>query len=90
MGFPKKYKIINGLVHTLRFRHETKKKAEDSVKYQKMLHSTRMGYSLVVVKLPKSEWGMVDWDRRPWATYEYLGHIPHDPHAGQGLAALFL
>jgi hypothetical protein len=89
MTFPKKYKIINGKLHKLRFRFETKKKAEDSSRYQRRFHSTRMGYSLIVVKLPKDQWGMVEWDRKPWATYEYLGFVPHDPYVGQGLSALF-
>jgi len=90
MAFPKQYKVINGLLHKLRFKFQTKATAVDAAKYQRIMHSSRMGYSIVVVKLPRSQWGMVDWDRRPWATYEYLGHIPHDPDAGQGLAALFM
>jgi hypothetical protein len=89
MSFPKPQKIIDGKLYKLRFRFETKAKAESSAKYQRMVYNSRIGYSIKVVKLSKDQWGMVDWDVKKWATYEYMGFLPKDTHAGMGLDVIF-
>ncbi len=87
MAFPKKTKIIDGKLYKLRFRFPVKKIAEESAKYQRAVHSSRIGYSIKVVELPPDQWGMVDWDKKKYATYEFLG-FPSREITG-GLASLF-
>ena len=88
MGLPKTRKIINGNFYNLKHRFETKEKAENSAKYQRMMRNFRRGYSIKVVKLPKDQWGQ-SWDIHKWATYEYEGFVPKDVDEGRGLGALF-
>jgi hypothetical protein len=85
---PKQQKIIDGKLYTFKHRFETKSKAEDSAKYQRMMHNFRTAYSIKVIKLPKDQWGE-SWNTHKWATYEYLGFFPENPTPGRGLGALF-
>ena len=82
---PKSQKIIDGKLYKLRFRFSNKRKAEESAEYQRHVHSSRLGYSIRVVLLPKDQRGMVDWDKKKYATYEYLGFVPKESTGGLSL-----
>ena len=84
---PPKTKRITGRRYSLLDRYKTQEAASDRARYLRQLHTHRIGYSLRVVVLPKSQWGAVNWDIKPFALYVLNGR--GKIARKQGIAQLF-
>ena len=84
---PPKTKRISGRRYSFLDRYKTQDAASDRARYLRQLHTHRIGYSLRVVVLPKSQWGAVDWDIKPVALYVLYGR--EKTKSNKGLSQLF-